>query len=109
MNAAETVAFLRCETTLSHGLRAAGQPTTLGSMRVLCAPGQYERATQAGRTVATSGYDLYLRGAPAFAVRIGDKAVIRDETLTVTHTPEEWRRGGRCVGVQYHVEREEDL
>ncbi|OXN01654.1 hypothetical protein [Bifidobacterium vansinderenii] len=104
----ETVPFQRHETRMEHGRRVAGEPTELGALHVLAAPGTYERQTDTGRLVVTSGYDLYLRGTPPFDVRVGDTAVVRGETLTVTRTPEDWRRGDRRIGVQYHVERSLD-
>lgn len=109
MSGFETVTFLRSAVTVERGRRIVGEPTELGSMHMMCAPGEFDRETDAGRTVASSGYDLYLRGAPPFPVMVGDKAVVRGETLTVTRTPEDWRRGDNRVGVQYRAEREEDL
>ncbi|NEG90653.1 hypothetical protein [Bifidobacterium aerophilum] len=104
----EQVPFTRHQVTVEHGRRIAGEPVELGSLGVLVAPGTFERVAEAGRVTVATGCDLYLRGKPPFEVMAGDTAMVRGEPLTVTRTPEEWRRGDTVIGVQYHAERRKD-
>ena len=107
----ETVDVKRATVTLEDGVRTPGEPVHVGSLGMLVAPGSYERQDEVGRRTVTVGRrtvtvgaDLYRRGQLPFDVRAGDLLLVRGRLLTVTRTPEEWRRGDRVIGVQLHAE-----
>lgn len=104
----ETVEFRRAAVSTVQGRRVAGEPVTLGILRVLAAPDHAQRSTDVARAVTPTAFDLYTRGRPPFDVHAGDLAVLRDVTCIVAREPELWERGGTVIGVQYRIEREED-
>lgn len=100
----ETVDVKRSTLTLEDGVRTPGEPVHVGSLGMLVAPGSYEREDEVGRRMVTVGADLYRRGQLPFDIHTGDLLLVRGRLLTVTRTPEEWRRGDRVIGVQLHAE-----
>lgn len=100
----ESVEVKRSTAELVDGVRTPGEPEHIGSLGMLVAPGTYEREDEVGRRTITYGADLYRRGSLPFDIRPGDRLLVRGRLMTVTHTPEEWRRGGTVIGVQLHAE-----
>lgn len=100
----ETVDVKRSTVTLEDGVRTPGEPVHVGSLGMLVAPGTYERQDEVGRRTVTFGADLYRRGSLPFDIHTGDLLLVRGRLLTVTRTPEGWRRGDRVIGVQLHAE-----
>ena len=99
-----TGADKRATGKLLDGVRTPGEPVHVGSLGMLAAPGSNEREDEVGRRTVTFGADLYRRGQLPFDVHTGDLLLVRGRLLTVTRTPEEWRRGDRVIGVQLHAE-----
>ena len=94
----------RCTVTLEDGVRTPGEPVHVGSLGMLVASGSYERQGR-GRTPHGHGRRRPVPArAASFDVRAGDLLLVRGRLLTVTRTPEEWRRGDRVIGVQLHAE-----
>lgn len=104
----ETVTVRRSSSRMVDGRRVAGEPDPVGQIGVLVAPVMREQVTQTGRVTLRSGVDLYRRGHAVLDMREGNLVDVRGETMVVTGSPMQWRRGDRVIGWQWHCERKED-
>ena len=104
----ETVTVSRSRVSMIAGRRHSEPVERIGEIGVLVAPVTRERQLETGRTTLVSGYDLYRRGPVVLDIHEGDLVDVRGETMIVTESPDQWRRGDVTVGWHWHCERRED-
>ena len=96
----ETVTVRRSNVGMVDGRRVAGEPEPVGRIGVFVAPVMRDRLTQTGRVTLRSG---------VLDMREGDLVDVRGETMVITGSPMQWRRGDRVIGWQWHCEHKEDI